>query len=82
MRAIGPVRGSPHDPRHRRTRARLGRGCFGVAAAHGARLRGLRVGLVDDVLTTGATAAELAAVLGQAGASEVQVWVVAHADRR
>ena len=40
-------------------------------------LAGLRIALVDDVLTTGATAVEAARVLRQAGAAAVQVWVVA-----
>lgn len=35
------------------------------------------VAVVDDVMTTGATAAEAAAVLLRAGARSVQVWVVA-----
>jgi predicted amidophosphoribosyltransferase len=40
-------------------------------------LRGLHVALVDDVLTTGATAHELARVLKRAGARQVSVWTVA-----
>lgn len=35
------------------------------------------VAIVDDVMTTGATVAELARVLKQAGARRVDVWVVA-----
>lgn len=44
-------------------------------------LRGKRVALIDDVLTTGATAAELAAELRRAGAIAIDVWAVAHAGR-
>ena len=37
----------------------------------------LRVAIVDDVLTTGATAAALATALNSAGASRVDVWCIA-----
>jgi len=40
-------------------------------------LRGTRVAIVDDVLTTGATLNELARNLRKAGAIEIQGWVVA-----
>ncbi|MDE2298155.1 MAG: ComF family protein, partial [Burkholderiales bacterium] len=46
-----------------------------------AEMRGRRVTLVDDVMTTGATAAEASRTLLQAGASEVHVWVVARTPR-
>ena len=65
---------SAHD---RRTRARLVRGCFGVVASRAARLRGQRVALVDDVLTTGASAAEAARVLLDHGAAQVLVYAFA-----
>jgi ComF family protein len=39
-----------------------------------------RVAIVDDVLTTGATAAALAQALGRAGCSHVEVWAVARAQ--
>ena len=43
------------------------------------RLKGLRVALVDDVLTTGSTAAAAAAALVAAGAGGLELWVVARA---
>ena len=44
-------------------------------------LRGARVAVVDDVLTTGATLNELARNLRRAGAIEIQGWVVARTDK-
>lgn len=54
-------------------RARNVRRAFACAA----HLRGQRIAVVDDVLTTGATLNELARVLRKAGAIEVVGWVVA-----
>jgi ComF family protein len=48
----------------------------------GARLDGLRILLVDDVLTTGATAAACARVLKRGGAAHVTVLALARTDRR
>jgi len=47
----------------------------------GRDLAGMRVALVDDVMTTGSTAAECARVLMRAGARSVSAWAVARAPR-
>lgn len=47
-----------------------------------ARLDGRRVLLIDDVLTTGATAASCARALKRAGADQVTLLTLARADRR
>ena len=51
-------------------------------ARKGVDLKGARVLLVDDVLTTGATAAACARALKRAGAAHVSVLTLARADRR
>ena len=63
--------------RHQR-RANL-RGAFSVV--HPEQLKGRSVLLVDDVMTTGATAGECARVLLRAGAKQVWVATVARATR-
>jgi ComF family protein len=52
------------------------RDAFWIAATQRWRLAGHHVALVDDVLTTGATAHAAALALVRAGASRVDVWVV------
>ena len=44
-------------------------------------VRGARIALVDDVMTTGATLAEASGVLVSAGAERVECWVVARTPR-
>ncbi len=52
-------------------------GVFAVEPRRRHELRGRSVAVLDDVMTTGATVAEIARTLRQAGASAVQVWVLA-----
>ena len=54
---------------------------FAVEPRRRAELRGRRVTVVDDVMTTGATVGEIARVRLQAGAGEVTVWTVARTPR-
>ncbi|WP_263261207.1 ComF family protein [Pseudomonas sp. RIT-PI-S] len=51
------------------------RGAFGLAP--NASVRGLHLALVDDVMTTGATAHAIATLLRQAGARRVDVYCLA-----
>ena len=60
-----------------KARARNVRGAFVVDG----EVRGARIALVDDVMTTGATLAEAARTLVQAGAADVECWVVARTLR-
>lgn len=69
-RATAPQTGIPHDERLRNVRGAFA--CRGsVAYGH--------VALLDDVLTTGATANEAALTLRRAGVERVSVWAVARA---
>jgi ComF family protein len=61
----------------REERARNVQGSFAIDARQAHRLQGIDVALVDDVMTTGATARAAASTLLQAGAARVSVWVVA-----
>jgi ComF family protein len=64
--------GLPRD-----ARAQAIRGAFALAPGAATALRGHSVALVDDVMTTGATAAEAARTLLAAGVASVQLWVFA-----
>jgi ComF family protein len=58
-------------------RANNVRGAFAVNGD----VRGARIALVDDVMTTGATLAEASRTLTRAGATDVECWVVARTLR-
>jgi ComF family protein len=62
-------------------RSRNVAGAFRVAPRHAGRLKGRRVLLVDDVLTTGATVAACARVLKRGGAAGVDVLTLARVVR-
>jgi ComF family protein len=55
------------------------RGAFASWPAH--RIRGLRILLVDDVMTTGSTCSEAARALKKAGAARVVAAVLARAEQ-
>jgi ComF family protein len=57
------------------------RGAFAVEPRRRGELTGRHVAVVDDVMTTGSTAAEIAGVLKQAGAATVEIWVLARTPR-
>jgi ComF family protein len=76
------VKDTPHQldlARHQR--AANVRNVFLVEPRKRAELSGQTVILVDDVMTTGATADEAARVLLQAGAANVWVWVLARTSQ-
>jgi ComF family protein len=64
--------GLPRTERERNLRA-----AFTTTPGLRPRLSGRRVALVDDVMTTGATAREAAAALIRGGAAAIELWVLA-----
>ena len=68
---------TPQTRLSRRKRRTNLRGAFAVNPRHGAVVRGRTVLLVDDVLTTGATAEACVRALNKAGAGDVHVVVFA-----
>ena len=75
MDDLGRIRDTP--PQSARDEATRRGNVAGAFAWTGTDLRGAYVWLVDDVLTTGATVEAASSVLGRAGASLIDVVVVA-----
>ncbi|WP_212758191.1 ComF family protein [Usitatibacter palustris] len=70
IRATAPQSGLDRPARERNLR-----GAFRVAGGVG--MQGRSIAIIDDVLTSGATASSLAVALKSAGAERVDAWVVA-----
>jgi ComF family protein len=82
VRALGRVRATATQAGLSNTRRRQNVDTA-FACRRGARgLAGKRILLIDDVLTTGSTAAACARVLKRAGAARVALLAVARVDRR
>ena len=76
------IRDTPHQlaaPPERR--AANVRGAFAIEPRRRSEIEGRSVTLVDDVMTSAATASEISRVLRSAGAARVDVWVVARTPR-
>ena len=76
------VKDSPHQlALPPEARAANVRGVFAVEPLRRGELAGRHVAVLDDVMTTGATFAEIARVLKCAGAARVDVWALARTPR-
>lgn len=71
------TRSRPAPPQQSLSADQRRRNLRGAFALRGPAPFGLDIALVDDVVTTGATAAEVAGLLLGAGARSVQVWCLA-----
>ncbi len=67
----------PQSSLSRRERRLAVRGAYAVEPAHAAAVRGKRIVLLDDVMTTGATLHEAAKVLRRQGAAHITALVFA-----
>jgi ComF family protein len=72
-----PIDGAHQADLPRDERATNLRGALMVHPQHRAHVAGRRVALVDDVMTTGATAREASTALLRAGAASVAFWAAA-----
>ncbi len=77
LRRVRPTDTQTHLSRAERAANVAGAFALRTSGGEGKVLRGCRILLVDDVLTTGATVSACASVLRAAGAVDVCVWTVA-----
>ena len=61
----------------KKQRARSVKDAFAVPAEAARAIKGLSVAVIDDVVTTGATANAIATALAEAGAKQVDIWCLA-----
>jgi ComF family protein len=81
-RLLHRTKDSPHQLAHTPAqRSSNVHKAFTVAPQKQALLQGRTIALVDDVITTGATATEISKVLLDYGAARVDVWTVARTPR-
>ena len=71
--------GTPQSRLDADTRQRHVHGAFLLTPAAAGRVRGARIAIVDDVMTTGATLHEIARTLKRAGAAEAWGWALMRA---
>jgi ComF family protein len=64
---------APQQSLNRPQRQQNLRGAFSVSG----NVEGKRLAIIDDVMTTGATATEISRCLLQAGAAEIHIWCLA-----
>ncbi len=62
-------------------RAENVRGAFAIEPRRRSECAGLDVAVIDDVMTTGSTGAEIARTFRQAGAARISIWVLARTPR-
>lgn len=78
-RLLRRLPGTPQSRLDAGARQRHVRGAFLLAPGAAQRIRGARIAVVDDVMTTGATLNEIATTLKRAGAAEVWGWALMRA---
>ncbi|MBB2486620.1 ComF family protein [Mitsuaria sp. WAJ17] len=78
-RLLRRLPGAPQSRLDAEARRRHVRGAFVLATGMTARVRGARVAIIDDVMTTGATLDEIASTLKRAGAAQAWGWALMRA---